>query len=1788
MTVEQLGEMASLPPQGDDIDVSQLVEMIEPTFTVADLDKMVIGNDTSNVIQQMAFRDAKTDVGGLGKSQAVLEAEDSIQPDAPLDIGGIPVPPDPTLQAFNQARRDRAIAGAQKQGMEETRQKIAGGSLKDAFFGGIVPDTQIDKQFKETFGRRPENAERRVYRDEVDKRKAHLASAQITDYLAQAYRSGAGSIANAIPELVEGVSLAAKGLDSLLPQSAQMMDGPVEESAPYLYAQAMRDTIESYLPKPDERTEGDFWSDKVVGGMASALTMLAPGKVASAIGASQRLLLVGFAATQIASNEYRQARAAGADEETARAHAGLVGAITSPTELLGVGRGVERVLEKSGSKFIGNAIKEAIEEYGQEGFQQMFRNFSEKTFYNPDKQIMDGVAESAKEGGVVGALFSMGATVIGQRWRENVAKVRQTLEASVPPQNSSPPPMESAPAQPMPPEAPGAPSVQPESLPPQAGLAEESAAPSAVTRAIRDTKKHSPGEMSLDEFLIKRPPIEGYLYHGSPDGDVESPDSLYSTKSWIEGIGFYTTESYETAERYANGRTARGGRKTSANTKGRVNYIRLNPDAKLLDMDKPADMAMWRKIANNFGLGDPDITISDRFPKGTNGAAFEGLAHDMSTDAGMSRDEVMYALREYLEEGEGFDGTKHTEGRFKTPHTVRVLFGQEYVDQSGETQSTYKFDIVPPEQLWRSEVLKWSDENARKSRQLKSENVQRKLVPQKKDAEAQQITLERLRDEAAVKQMIRTNPDVVQAIVDAPETLSRSQFSQITGIDRRKLGTAEERKSAVQNVRKWAAKAAEARADLGTALEDFGKYLEGRQFANPLDPELLAHTGRIVTKFVKAGALTFAEMVESMASRIGGERTLKLMPGLVEAWESERKDNPDLEAVPDNPESLISPTEDVSGRDLAVPTKDAGVQGLYQQADEARQAAGEPVVRSDKQVAAEAEARLQQNYDAEKMRLLSKMEGFTDVDTAVGKRIIEREGIAAIQSGDASKVIEAMDIIQGYRDARTEVARSLRQGRADILDPAVRAEIQKLDDPTKVETRARLITEELLKPPEKVQKAIRKAKEQQAEEMAEEAQQAANRPKKKRKRKLADGSEIEELVDESPPKRRKRGRKPAASEGNPTTATGRVVTDAEMKWPASLIDILAQLRIMGIDISTPEKLAAVAADPKAFSDAIGVIQTTKAPFGDKLFELYRNFLLSAGVSFVRNAVSNSTHLTYLLTAERVTEALINTAMKRPEGAQWGEFKYMVQALLPTLSMASRNMMQTWRTEMSAFEMQHAADHIIADTVAGSDKMDNMGRAIGGKLGKRIRIPQRLLLASDDLNKTLAHGIQVSALAYRFAKADGLTGDALVQDMARQIADPSSEANKLAHLFAEYATFTERGGELRQKVKRVVSAARRDIPGLRYQVVFQNTPINIYVQGILDKSPIGSIPLAKRIYKGATTGEWDDITPKLAQQTLAWAMVLALLGDDEKDPLITGAAKAGNTDERESSYAVNLPPMTVGLFGTRLSYAAIEPYATGFALAADIVSGIRQGGGKSITAPFESLTNQTMDKTFMSGLGDIIEVAQARDKPEAAGRWASRFGASWIPNIHRSTSRATRDSMSERGVWGKGIDWWKMLALRTAQQAELPFVEDIPKVDVWGRTVEADSGPFPDKPATEFLWRALSPSRMYEKDVFVADRIVANWNLQNPDDTRYVRTPKKSFVDGRGKSYYFTPKQYEEFLRESGSRAATRIERAIGTNQTVIDKPTPRVMDFIADVVREERTKVRKRHARRWIEEQSAE
>jgi hypothetical protein len=500
---------------------------------------------------------------------------------------------------------------------------------------------------------------------------------------------------------------------------------------------------------------------------------------------------------------------------------------------------------------------------------------------------------------------------------------------------------------------------------------------------------------------------------------------------------------------------------------------------------------------------------------------------------------------------------------------------------------------------------------------------------------------------------------------------------------------------------------------------------------------------------------------------------------------------------------------------------------------------------------------------------------------------------------------------------------------------------------------------------------------------------------------------------------------------------------------------------------------------------------------DKGTEWYYFSLLSGLQTMAVNA-SSVLHSVVDATIGRGFEMLTNIFLQNPMNATLGETKYILRAMGPMLSRARTNFAASFGSETPFFEQD------ILGVPPDLDRMlENNGMyhktAISGQKGRFIRIPTRVLLATDEYVKTINACSEVGAMAYRIARAAGLAPGTLeFEDRIKQLVNvPGSMAWRLAAERSYRRTFTNAlpgqkdqitgqkreirtGGEaigmvvgkgqgiLNTQTDKI--AAKLALTTLRLMFFpFIKVPYNITALA-LSYTPLSLIEIAT-LYaqsRGIKSKERKvmaqaEVIERMSR-TLQGGMLTALLlglaeGDDddlEKPLLITGSRPYKDTKKavREvgqriglDAYAISwpLPNNKRGV----LHYGRVEPIATILATTVDtmrefkaVVKG-RKTTSEAIESTFVSFANQLSDKTFLKGLGDLNRAVQGEIN---MNQFAADKIAMAVPNLIRQPVRELDPNFrASSDEFGKSLLY-----------ALFPYGQKEPKIDIYGQLVEKPS------------------------------------------------------------------------------------------------------------------------------------
>ena len=540
--------------------------------------------------------------------------------------------------------------------------------------------------------------------------------------------------------------------------------------------------------------------------------------------------------------------------------------------------------------------------------------------------------------------------------------------------------------------------------------------------------------------------------------------------------------------------------------------------------------------------------------------------------------------------------------------------------------------------------------------------------------------------------------------------------------------------------------------------------------------------------------------------------------------------------------------------------------------------------------------------------------------------------------------------------------------------------------------------------------------------------------------------------------------------------------------------------------------------------------------------------MSGPATHSSNLFGNTANAVYELGIKRFTEALVNVAAGRQDGATFGEFKQMIRAF-------------NWNNAAKAFVQ--ARDIELLDL--SGKFLEHNNTAIGGKLGRTIRYPGRLLKAADAFAKAIIEPMETAAYAYRMGVMKGHTGNDLQSFIQGQLTDKNSDAYVWGKERAKELTFQEDpGASIRYLMMLKESDSAMGV-ALRLFLPFIKTPANILRQG-MRKSVLGSgsllfetgkLALGKREFDG-------EYVSRVAEQLLAWGALAVFMGlDDEDDmPVITGSSADYGTSEYGFK-ANRIPPYSIRIGNNYYSYARIEPFATGLAVIADGIKAYRDAkNGKEATAIMSDLLRNAVkivgEKSYIDSIGEIIKFYE--DPERNALKPATNLLASAIPNIFRQTVQAFNENVADNKSRNMGREWWIDQFFVVTNKAGISM--PIPKIDYFGREVKKDDwSDVMFSPA----WRLLPVKRVnVDKNMSNAEWLIWNYNQHNPNAEYYPAIPRNTFTY-RGTKMYFAGEDYKDFAVQAGQLAHKQINNAIRARRLNVDNPGERDIELIRKI-----------------------
>ena len=661
---------------------------------------------------------------------------------------------------------------------------------------------------------------------------------------------------------------------------------------------------------------------------------------------------------------------------------------------------------------------------------------------------------------------------------------------------------------------------------------------------------------------------------------------------------------------------------------------------------------------------------------------------------------------------------------------------------------------------------------------------------------------------------------------------------------------------------------------------------------------------------------------------------------------------------------------------------------------------------------------------------------------------------------------------------------------------------------------------------------------------------------------------------------------------------------------AGIFEAAQGIEDYGFDVNDVAQVAAV-------SRAISMID---ADIVDKASEWLYFSMLSGLQTMMVNATA-AVPAAWESTVGRGFEMAINRFFKDPMSAQLGESKYIIKAIRPALTRAWSNAQTAFAAQHPMFDRDVLAQEIDWERVMGG-KGYRTGGSISGKWGDRLRIPMRILTATDDFNTTAMACAEVGAFAYRIAKAKGMKDGSPEMNafIEKEVNEPGSFSYVLATEKAKSAIFSnplpgqhdpvtgkkvpvndlgDAAGYLAGKLTETFSKEHDNLfvktafAAMRIAFFpFQRTPFNILRKGIrYTFNPFSLFDIGLGIVQNSRTadGKWEwnakgrnpELIRRMAMQMQGAALMLMVAGlaegddDDQDKPLvITGSAPFSprGQAERETGARSGLGPYRFSFrrkdgserFG--FSYGRLEPLATTLAASVDLMKSVkrtlRSGGDASdaASAAMGGFVAQAQDKSFLKGVGDFTElVTNALAEPDLKdNRKMQQFLAGRVAMVMPNIIRQPIRE-SDSNFRERSANFMQELLYQA-----VPYGQKPAKVDPYGQSVT--------KPGTP-IGRTVDVTDAGSDTVHPMDRMLLKFRDKHPGKAWFPSVVNSAEFTNRktGKSEKMNSEQLAEFKRMAG----LRLDAALKTARLNLSNPTDRDIETAKELVSKSRSDAKK-------------
>jgi hypothetical protein len=301
-------------------------------------------------------------------------------------------------------------------------------------------------------------------------------------------------------------------------------------------------------------------------------------------------------------------------------------------------------------------------------------------------------------------------------------------------------------------------------------------------------------------------------------------------------------------------------------------------------------------------------------------------------------------------------------------------------------------------------------------------------------------------------------------------------------------------------------------------------------------------------------------------------------------------------------------------------------------------------------------------------------------------------------------------------------------------------------------------------------------------------------------------------------------------------------------------------------------------------------------------------------------------------------------------------------------------------------------------ISPKSKVETRPHAIGGKLGKAIRIPTRALMAEDELFKSVAFHQHLADLAMREAvKTSPQDPQGAFNRIMGNVLNRSDLVDA-AHKEAERLTFQDPLGPYMGMLSAAASKGSGRL--VRLIIPFIRTPTNILKRAV-EYTPAG---YGMQAVRDALSRGGADAALAHSRIAIGSGLMLTVLGL-AANGMLTGNGPEDKA-ERDLWMREGNQPYSVKIGDTWVRYNRFDPMGTIMGVAADMYeighAATHDQLDKIGSMLMTSVALNLGDKSFLQGITDFANAYS--DPGRYMQRWATGMATSMIPNVGAQFAR----------------------------------------------------------------------------------------------------------------------------------------------------------------------------------------